>query len=849
MINLSSIGQEKYLNQLSKEFECQSNLIKIYPTSKNFSKCFLDTANLISLLKVDLITPINYYLLYTDTVELLEETIEFYMRDKVSKGTQIKYIYESVQQCQYLIPRIYLMIICGSIYLELYPIKFREIIFDLLNAVKCVQNPLRGFWLRYFLFKKLKNVLPIKIGEYISNEEYFFIYRKISLLFLMTNLEELILSAMRTKKEIYIDNRKIDEKQRINMISCIEEVIEEISFMKGLDKNIFVNKILPKMFDIIFNVENENDYYLEQIIISAIIKYFNIEIYFESEGISIIFLILRKIIDNKEIDKISIINNLLNNYIKFIKSIKKIENESLRNDYMSSINTTFPLFLEKYGELQLTYKNSEEKEFNKFLDLDIVFLKFSLKILKNGTDQQKISVINIVLNACSKRLNMFNYGFKTETIKKICSLIEIPLKNKFTIFEFPIIETMIYYLDYNYRKLISLKLIESFENKTNIRCKVDSLEKIQKIINLIIPLITESKYNMEEDEDLGDYFDEEDKNKILSKLVYIINTNKPRIMLQMLIKIKTFLNSGSTETAIFTIPSIIYFIIDYIKQLDLFHNYYICKFENKKEKGKISFNYDFSLENEEDPSYVELNYIKLIKDYINLLKECLLIIENKNQIQTFQIYLLIYFQLKKMKYFNQINKNLLNALFEEFFQKAMNILKNVKEPENKYKMFQYLNGYLQSSTNFLTEGKIKYIIDLLEIDYTNFNDSKIEFNFVINISDIYYFIIKDNKEIEKYINKAFQISNKNLESNENINLLIILINKMLFYLEKENENRPFFIKIINNAIKEINNSKLIKNGDGKENLKELYNFYKNTIEYITKKKNQKHDSIYDSIII
>ena len=678
MINLSSLEQEKYLNQISKVFEYQSSLIKIYPSSKNFSKCFLDTASLISLLKVNLLTPSNYYLLYIDTMELLQETIEYYIRDNVSKGIKIKYIYESVQQCQYLIPRIYLMIISGSVYLGLYPIKYREIIYDLLNVVKCIQNPLRGFWIRYFLFKSLKNILPIKIGEYISNEEYFFLYRNISLSFLMTNLEELVLFAMRTKKEIYIDDKKIEEKQRINMIQSIEEVIEEISCMKGVDKNIFVNKILPKMFDIIFKVENGNDYYLEQIIISAIIKYFNIELYYESQGISIIFLILRKIIDNKEIDKISMFNNLLNNYTKFIKNIRKNENSSLRNEIMSSITTTFPLFLEKFNELQTTYKNSEEKEFNKFIDLDTIFLKFSLKILKNGKDEQKTSIINIVLNSCSKRLNMFNYGFKHETTKKICSLIEIPLKNKFTVFEFPIIETMIYYLDYNYRKHISIKLIDSFQNKSDKRNKIDSVNKIQKIINLIIPLITESNRN-NEGEDAGEYFEEEDKNKNLSKLVYILNTNKPEIMLQMLNEIKTFLNSGSIETTSFTIPTIIYFIINYIKQLDLFYNQYFLKTkkENNENKRNI-FDFEFSIEDGDDINNFEMNYINLIKDYINLLKECFLIIENKNQIQTFQIHLIVCCQIKKMNYFKQLDENLFNECFEDFFQKTINIYKNVK---------------------------------------------------------------------------------------------------------------------------------------------------------------------------
>ena len=847
MINLSSLEQEKYLNQISKVFEYQSSLIKIYPSSKNFSKCFLDTASLISLLKVNLLTPSNYYLLYIDTMELLQETIEYYIRDNVSKGIKIKYIYESVQQCQYLIPRIYLMIISGSVYLGLYPIKYREIIYDLLNVVKCIQNPLRGFWIRYFLFKSLKNILPIKIGEYISNEEYFFLYRNISLSFLMTNLEELVLFAMRTKKEIYIDDKKIEEKQRINMIQSIEEVIEEISCMKGVDKNIFVNKILPKMFDIIFKVENGNDYYLEQIIISAIIKYFNIELYYESQGISIIFLILRKIIDNKEIDKISMFNNLLNNYTKFIKNIRKNENSSLRNEIMSSITTTFPLFLEKYNELQTTYKNSEEKEFNKFIDLDTIFLKFSLKILKNGKDEQKTSIINIVLNSCSKRLNMFNYGFKHETTKKICSLIEIPLKNKFTVFEFPIIETMIYYLDYNYRKHISIKLIDSFQNKSDKRNKIDSVNKIQKIINLIIPLITESNRNNEE-EDAGEYFEEEDKNKNLSKLVYILNTNKPEIMLQMLNEIKTFLNSGSIETTSFTIPTIIYFIINYIKQLDLFNNEYFLKTKKENNENKRNpFDFEFSIEDGDDINNFEMNYINLIKDYINLLKECFLIIENKNQIQTFQIHLIVCCQIKKMNYFKQLDENLFNECFEDFFQKTINIYKNVKEPEIKYSMIQYLNGYLKSSTSFLNEEKIKMIIDLLEKDFSNFNDSEIQFKIAINISDIYFFILKDNTKIGKYINKAFQILNKNSEKNENLNLLIILINKILYYGEKE--TRPFYIEIINKAIKILQKSKLVKSKEIKEELKEIYIHYKNTIEYIIKKKNQKSNPLYDSILI
>jgi len=58
----------------------------------------------------------------------------------------------------------------------------------------------------------------------------------------MTNLEELVLFAMRTKKEIYIDDKKIEEKQRINM--TIREIYEENFLQKIYDEKIRFSKIL-----------------------------------------------------------------------------------------------------------------------------------------------------------------------------------------------------------------------------------------------------------------------------------------------------------------------------------------------------------------------------------------------------------------------------------------------------------------------------------------------------------------------------------------------------------------------------------------------------------------------------
>ena len=200
-----------------------------------------------------------------------------------------------------------------------------------------------------------------------------------------------------------------------------------------------------------------------------------------------------------------------------------------------------------------------------------------------------------------------------------------------------------------------------------------------------------------------------------------------------------------------------------------------------------------------------------------------------------------------MVYLNKIEGNFTNELFEQFFQKSINIIKSNKKPEIKYKLFQYLCGYMQSSMTFLEKEKIESIINLIKDDFHNFNNTKIKFNIAINILDLYFYVLKDEKKVETYINQAFIISFKNLELSENIDLLIILINKLLSYIEKE--QRPLFLEIINEVIKQLKNSSFLTNSYKEDYFKDIYIYYKNTIEYIEKKKKQKLDTIYDSIIL
>ena len=157
---------------------------------------------------------------------------------------------------------------------------------------------------------------------------------------------------------------------------------------------------------------------------------------------------------------------------------------------------------------------------------------------------------------------------------------------------------------------------------------------------------------------------------------------------------------------------------------------------------------------------------------LNLLKECILIIENNDDNEAFKYYLMVCYLMNKMDYISQINKNLFGELFSEFFQKAMNILNNIKKSENKYQMIQYLLCYAQKFTLFFDKFKEKTILSLIENEFYDFNDLKNYFNIAINLCDFLYFITKDYKNLEKYIIIIIQLLIKDLESHDNVYLSI-----------------------------------------------------------------------------
>jgi vacuolar protein sorting-associated protein 35 len=70
-------------------------------------------------------------------------------------------LYELVQYAGNIIPRLYLMITVGSVYMSMPDAPVKEIMKDMMEMSRGVLHPIRGLFLRHYLSGQTRSCLPI----------------------------------------------------------------------------------------------------------------------------------------------------------------------------------------------------------------------------------------------------------------------------------------------------------------------------------------------------------------------------------------------------------------------------------------------------------------------------------------------------------------------------------------------------------------------------------------------------------------------------------------------------------------------------------------------------------------
>ena len=800
----------------------------------NLRQCLKEAFTMLCELRTNELSPKNYYGLYMSVVDVML-TLKNYMIEEINRGRRLIDLYDDVQQAQHVIPRLYLMITVGSIYIEKVPRSTRIIIYDMLGLVKAVQNPIKGLFLRNYLLKMLKDKLPDKDNVYLREGASF----EDSVKFIIENMEEMNRLWIRLSGGIQGPEKIKREKERDELKVLIGESMTKLSSLENLNLDIYEQIVLPKLLNIILN---SNDKLSQQYLMECVIHAFP-----DSYIVKCVESLLEAMSNlEKGVDIGSIFVSLMQKLGSYFGRYDNNDNNDNDRQIFETARNIYPALLKNFkGYMNQNLNNNlvtSADDINKLLSLVSSFIKFSLQC---APKEQKFASMNNIFALTLELVNRYKNQLSEDNINKIGTLLTEPITSGINIFRMNDFIPLMNLLDIKSRKNIGLRLIETLvnnanEGKANLE-KLDSLDSLDKILKYLRPLLGDMKDSVKEEESTYEY-----EQSIVCKLVYIIRTNNIEMIYKLLNDFKNIFSHGGPHRRRYTLPPLALRVIKFCHDITLCYESKIGLIPEKKKKNKFVKEIIESL----DIGKIENDdiFYKLIVNIYKLLKEILDLISQEQPVLGFKLYL------NSSSFANSIkcNKEKFQQLSISFLKNAMNVYEEGRyNISHKFEMLTQVSSLLLT-LNISKEDSEEIILQLMQSSQ-NMKRREEQFKTMLTISHLYFCIFKDPKKVMDCLNKARRFADFAMTNTKNLILFVEYLNKILYFLDQDSKCLDMKPEQINDLIELIKGHiRTIKNipSDDISYLRGIEAYFNNTLKTIENKKiNSNNKEIYSSINI
>ena len=820
------VDQEKILDQALLIVKSQGYQMKVaiennkLRNSLKFAKAMLDT------LKSTTLSPTNYYQLFLSIFDEMQY-IYNYFREEARRGRRMKDLYDTVQQCENIIPRLFLLICVASAYIETGQTNATDIIFDLFNLIKGVQNPLRGLFCRYFFLKMIKDRLPDKGNEYekpgASPDD--------TVKFILNNLEEmngLWIRITNNNSILGIEDENADIvsslKEREQLKILIGENITRLSSLNCVSVDVYQKKVLPKIIEILLE---SKDSLSQQYLLECVVHAFP-----DEHNIACMNMLLdtcSKLQANVDVKTIFI--SLMQKLAKYVENAK---------DEKDIIDSTQKIFNIVKGNIsKIMNESNSSMDVNKLIELQVAFLNFTIKCCP---EKERLDSVNNILIDCVNLLSKNKTEIiSNDTIKLIGKLLAVPLESNMSIFAMGTFPELMRYLDYASRATLSLRIIDSLVNESST-VKLDNSERVSALMDFIRPLLEDSP-------DAGEYdqYQFEYEQSSVCKLLFIISTNDPQNMYDILNVLKNTFIKGGTKRQKFTLTALVNAYITLGYKLSYALNKINGVEDSRKEKIHEDFVNYYNLKSLDTNEQIH-KFMRRIYSQIN---DTISIIENDFADQALKLYLSLAIQINDIK----IDRNLYEEICYNALSSAIQIFNRGKiNDEIKVDLINQVIGTVLNISILSRDNLVAITSNIVQVSQSLLKRSDQSLA-ILNCSHLFYkTLVADSNKIIDCLNKAKKFADYAMTNPKNAILFIKIINKYLFFIEKsENDESIDFInpETINDLIELVKNhiqSMKIENKDA-EFLPVIEEYYNNTIYLMSQGKKEGKNKILESLLV
>ncbi|KAK9687129.1 Vacuolar protein sorting-associated protein 35 [Popillia japonica] len=238
--------QEKLLDEALGVVKAQAFQMKRCLDKYKLMDALKHASAMLAELRTSLLSPKSYYELYMAITDELRH-MELYLLDEFQKGRKVADLYELVQYAGNIVPRLYLLITVGLVYIKSNSNLKRDLLKDLVEMCRGVQHPLRGLFLRNYLLQCTRNVLP-DVPE-VDNEDSPEGNVRDSVDFVLMNFAEMNKLWVRMQHQGHSRERQHREKEREELRILVGTNLVRLSQLESVTLEKYQKLVLPGILE------------------------------------------------------------------------------------------------------------------------------------------------------------------------------------------------------------------------------------------------------------------------------------------------------------------------------------------------------------------------------------------------------------------------------------------------------------------------------------------------------------------------------------------------------------------------------------------------------------------------
>jgi vacuolar protein sorting-associated protein 35 len=555
--------QDRLLDEATAVVKEQAYYMKRAIDNDNLREALKHSSNMICELRTSQLSPKNYYELYMQVFQQMQEISNFF-GDKNRHGRKYVDLYESVQHAGNILPRLYLLATVGASYIKSGESPAKEILNDMSELCKGVQHPMRGLFLRYYLSQMVKDRLPDTGSEYEEagggdiNDAFNFI---------LSNLEESNKLWVRMQNQGPMKDKPKREKERHDLRVLVGSNLVRLSQLDGMTTQYYAENALPRILEHVLSIK---DTMSQQYMFESMIQVFPDAFHIQTlEQVLASYTKAQPTVDMKPI-----MTALMKRLSEFLNSEEATATEHALTgvDIFAMFRTHLQAILERTLEPSTGQASSMAPDIAAPLEVQVAFMNFTLSLYPD-----KIHYVDIILGSTCDLLQKY-FGRLSETgggsnkklsspgAEKVVELLSHPVKNlSLAVLDMDQYPILLGYLNYQTRKQVALSFVNTIVEE-NIA--LTNAESVASLFTFISPLVKDEPDMPADEGNDAETFAREQQN--VCKLVHQVRADDMDTEYAVLNAMRSQFGAGGPKRIVHTLQPIIYAAMGFVGKLKKF---------------------------------------------------------------------------------------------------------------------------------------------------------------------------------------------------------------------------------------------------------------------------------------